>query len=77
MTKQQAEELYQAALKWQQQGARSKWRTKVSLTLWDTIERIKTEREKDSQFRSDESFKTLLGKLLQMLIRECGWPRVV
>lgn len=77
MTEQQAEELYQAALKWQQQGSRSKWRTEASRELWDTIERIRTEREKDPQFRIDEFFKTLPGKLLQMLIRECGWPRVV
>jgi hypothetical protein len=42
VTEQQAKKLLATAIKWQEQGARSKWKSKASLELWDLIEQIKT-----------------------------------
>jgi hypothetical protein len=74
MTKKQAEDLLKAAIAWQEQGARSKWKSSVSLELWDTIERIRQEQAAGSEPEPPASIKKLLdelaGRFIGWLIRE-------
>ncbi len=77
MNEHQAQELLTAAVKWQEQGARSKWKSEVSIELWDTIERIKKEREETPNIPAEKLVNILLSKLWHFLLREWGWASVV
>jgi len=72
VTEQQAQDLLRAAIAWQEQGARSKWKTETSLALWDTVDRIKREQAQDSEFlpplRIEQFIVSLLNRLVHRLL---------
>jgi hypothetical protein len=82
MTKRQSEELLAAAIRWQEQGSRSKWKSETSLELWDLIEKIKSRPEEPTpvdtfSVTTEALLHQLAARAWRFLFSKLAWPDYV